>query len=611
VTGFRHLFVTGSPHESVFETGMLLNEHPHVLLGIQRYANISRLVDRFQLAPERLVTPLSVDTDIRGQLLYSRLRHRIETGQLAITGDVDPAHAHTLPLIGRRLGGPSVVVVLGAPPQPEFETWRTTVRLVRDTERQWFAGRVFMLPYGAFLAGDEPWLEALLAFLRLAPTDRLDDCYARIRAAAAPDQNESPPGPDHPQLLAWLRHRAQTELKRHGGVRPGIMRLHDPVLLADELAARARERHELLAQRRAGSSWPDERQAFAARYRQQAQEIVGLGAGITRLGRTAAHGLPSPEFRVGLISPQPTADQIGRTQAIAALAGHLAPLCAVRLIATQLPSAQPAGVDIQIRSTLTAALWEDCDVVLYPGDMPGGALLAGGRAIMLLDGFERPSDEAVRANLGRAREVFAASSWLCELARDHGATAIHLPPGLDRILFEPGPPQEERGLHVTGVAQVPAHLGCFELSEAMVLVRERRPEVKVTLVGGVPADGATKFLLHPPLDKVAQILASSAIHVTSAREEGFGFLGAAALARGAALVTTDNRGSRDYAVHDRTALVSPVGDAQALADHVLALLDDPSRRARLVAEGSQQVRLLLPSWPEYARALALLLTEPG
>ena len=58
----------------------------------------------------------------------------------------------------------------------------------------------------------------------------------------------------------------------------------------------------------------------------------------------------------------------------------------------------------------------------------------------------------------------------------------------------------------------------------------------------------------------------SRVFVQPSFHEGFGYTAVEAMACGCALVTTDNGGSRDYAVADETALVVPPGDPAGLAD---------------------------------------------
>jgi glycosyltransferase involved in cell wall biosynthesis len=73
------------------------------------------------------------------------------------------------------------------------------------------------------------------------------------------------------------------------------------------------------------------------------------------------------------------------------------------------------------------------------------------------------------------------------------------------------------------------------------------------------------------------------------------------MACGAALVTTANGGSRDYAVDGETALVRPVGDACGLAAALVELVSDGGLRSRLAAAGERHVRRF--DWDEGARTL--------
>lgn len=59
---------------------------------------------------------------------------------------------------------------------------------------------------------------------------------------------------------------------------------------------------------------------------------------------------------------------------------------------------------------------------------------------------------------------------------------------------------------------------------------------------------------------------------------------------GAALVVTDNGGSRDYAIAGKTAMVVPPGQPFGLAEAVRTLFDDNALRIRLALAGREQVQ---------------------
>ena len=68
-----------------------------------------------------------------------------------------------------------------------------------------------------------------------------------------------------------------------------------------------------------------------------------------------------------------------------------------------------------------------------------------------------------------------------------------------------------------------------------------------------------------------------------------------AFASGMPVVTTEPEGMRYIVEHERTGLLSPVGDASALALNVIRILQDPKLADRLVANA--QAELQRYSWP--------------
>ncbi len=92
--------------------------------------------------------------------------------------------------------------------------------------------------------------------------------------------------------------------------------------------------------------------------------------------------------------------------------------------------------------------------------------------------------------------------------------------------------------------------------------------------------------------------------------ESFGIVLLEGMAGGAAVVASDIDGYRNVARADRDALLFPGGDAVALRDALRRLLDDPVRRAELVAAGEERaaefsLRHLAERFiPVYERAVA-------
>jgi hypothetical protein len=602
----RQLLVTGWPRECVLDVGMLLNEHPAVLLGIERFSGLRHLTDPFLFAPERLVRPLSAETKVRGELFYTRLAERAASAPPDIVGDVDISHVQALDRLELRLGNNRALVVVGHPGSGELDHWRSVIRLTRETERTRFGARVFVLLWEPFVAGEERWLRALLGFVGVPPTERLNAAYARLCDTATPGVVSTGAGVEDGALLSWLQDRAAAELDAYAlDGRPLPPVLPSAPLTEAELADRSAERRQLQAEHAGGSQWPPEAPALTGRYRELTAEAHSRGRRLMTELIMSGTRLPLSTLSVNFISASQQRHEIARTELLDQLASHLSRFCKVRVFAGE-PRAVPPGVELQLGTVDDTVLRGEHDVVVYPADLPDTErFLTARRAVMLLDGFEEPLCETVLTNVGAAREVIATSAWLCTLAREHGATAVQVPLGLDRAMFAQGPPADRRGLHVTAVAHTAGWMDCETLSEALVHVREVRPEVSVTLFGNVPADGVTRFVARPPLKLIANVIRSSSVHLVSAREEGFGYVGAGALACGAALVSTKTKGASEYAIDGRTALLVTPGDASALAEAVLELLADAEQRGRLAAAGAALVRRLLPPWVEVARRFVL------
>ena len=63
-----------------------------------------------------------------------------------------------------------------------------------------------------------------------------------------------------------------------------------------------------------------------------------------------------------------------------------------------------------------------------------------------------------------------------------------------------------------------------------------------------------------------------------------------AMACKCALVTTDNGGCRDYAIHEKTALVSPPKDPGKLAQNLIRFLEDEELLRTVAQNGYEFVR---------------------
>ena len=129
------------------------------------------------------------------------------------------------------------------------------------------------------------------------------------------------------------------------------------------------------------------------------------------------------------------------------------------------------------------------------------------------------------------------------------------------------------------------------------LVARRRPAARFLAVGDTGRDSAEYFdrirrlvgelgvgdrvLFLGQRDDVAAILAATDVSILTSDHEGLSNALIESMAAGRAVITTDYRGAEDVVTHHVDGLITPRNDAEALAEHILALLDDPLRRAEL------------------------------
>lgn len=592
------LIVGGWPDAAAHQVALALNEHPWVLLGFERYAKAVSTLDSHHFAPGRIVDPLPQETDVRGQRFYDRLRLRADADQLAYTGDAVPGYARMLDELAERLPRARFVVVLAPHPSTNgepLEAWRAVAGAARASKERPYARRVFVLAWERCTADPEPWLVALLRFLELPGSPRLEAEWVRVTAAAgatlAPALVSSATAADA-ELEAWRSAHADAELEQQSGREPPTQ-LADPALSDSDVQAREAERAELLGQHSSRSAqWPDELAALRRRHRADARVIAERGQRLRERQRTAVRGLPDHSFRVTIVNPYDRTEVIAG-HALDQLAVQLERLVSVRLI---------EGVDVD----------ESAHAILCPArgllvSQVREVMGADQRLVLLLD--DSAGLEVVAADPGC--EVIAPSSSLARAARATGARSVHIPLGLQPKLIDQPQPSDARGLTVTAQARVGERGGVEDLQAALVAVREARPEAEIVVFGGVPVDGATQFRLYPSIASVFKILRASAIHVATAREDRLGAIGALSSAAGSALISTATEGASEYAVPGLTALLAPVGDPDELAADVISLLDDPPLRARVADDGRRYIRQLLPSWQEVARRVAVMLMEAG
>jgi glycosyltransferase involved in cell wall biosynthesis len=179
-------------------------------------------------------------------------------------------------------------------------------------------------------------------------------------------------------------------------------------------------------------------------------------------------------------------------------------------------------------------------------------------------------------------------------------------PGLDphAVATPPAELRERLGLGsgpiVISVSAQKAHKNLMRLVEALRVVSERHPDVRLVLPGNVTDHGrellaaAGEFGIGDNVvlpgwvsdEDMEGIYGAASLFVVASLAEGFGLPVVEAMRRGVP-VASSNAGSLPEAGGDAARYFDPL-DSRAIADAILALLDDESLRASSIAKGRER-----------------------
>jgi glycosyltransferase involved in cell wall biosynthesis len=181
-----------------------------------------------------------------------------------------------------------------------------------------------------------------------------------------------------------------------------------------------------------------------------------------------------------------------------------------------------------------------------------------------------------------------------ELKDRHGTDSVQIGIGIDHSAFASLPALRERYRVLTPCRHfgntVPADLkGWGTAQDAVRRLKSREPLASCVTFGNGPCQ-PLGFVPHihvqGPSDRhLRHLYCQSGVFLAASRREGFGLPGLEALACGCPLVCTKNGGMDEYAIHGVTALVAPVDDAQALAEHLKTVMSDPGLAQALGRRG--------------------------
>jgi glycosyltransferase involved in cell wall biosynthesis len=173
-------------------------------------------------------------------------------------------------------------------------------------------------------------------------------------------------------------------------------------------------------------------------------------------------------------------------------------------------------------------------------------------------------------------------SWMADWLRDEAGIEIERAiDGVNFDLFFPVTLDHFGPFRIMTSGDPRPHKGFDTVKEAVEIIKK---------AVGRSVELSTYWGKGIPQAEMAAALSSADLFVDGQRRAGWSNPVAEAMACGLPVITADNGGVRDFARHNETALITPVGDATAMADWIVGMIRYPQERQRLSAAGLAMIR---------------------
>lgn len=218
--------------------------------------------------------------------------------------------------------------------------------------------------------------------------------------------------------------------------------------------------------------------------------------------------------------------------------------------------------------------------------------------VNFIQDFEKTDEYAVEDVYDTYRfkmKKIVISRWLREIVESLGEKCYLVPNGFDFSFFKMTIPIETRlNTNVIFMHHVNKRKDVEMAFRAFHIVKEHCPQLHVTLFSAYdqPEDLPEWFDFYhsPDRDTFVRLYNEAAIYVGSSIKEGWGLTVGEAMMCGCAVACTDNKGYLEMAKDGVNALVSPVGDAEALAANIIRLIEDRELRCQLAKAGNEFIK---------------------
>jgi glycosyltransferase involved in cell wall biosynthesis len=240
-----------------------------------------------------------------------------------------------------------------------------------------------------------------------------------------------------------------------------------------------------------------------------------------------------------------------------------------------------------------ATAWETAEFVYK---LP----LSKGEKFYLIQGYEiwNNNEEQVNKTWKFPIKKVVISNWLYEIGINLGIPKNqikHIPNGIDLTKFKIKENIENRPQKIAMLYHDDEWKGSKDGIEALQIAKKEHTNLRAILFGIISRPKYLPkwidYIQNPPQDElVKDVYNGSSIYLCPSWTEGWHLPPAEAMACGCAVVSTNIGGVGDYAINGKTALLSPIKNADLLAKNLIKLLDYDDHRILLAKRGNSNIK---------------------
>jgi len=234
--------------------------------------------------------------------------------------------------------------------------------------------------------------------------------------------------------------------------------------------------------------------------------------------------------------------------------------------------------------------------------------------------FVLESHKGEKAVARRDYHFLGSSEGICRrIERKYGRRCFRAPGGINPEIFFPLPRQPGREFKILCYGRIyKKRKGIRQVIKAAEKLHQKNPHLRLiffdSMVGEDKRDPRPlvrtfvphEFYLDLPQNRMAWLFSQADIFVSGERRAGWANTAAEAMACRLPVVCTPS-GSRDFAVHNETALVVPFAHPFLLHRQIKRLLEDPELRERLAKAGHRKIGEF--TWDALAERLEAIFQE--